>query len=743
MRLLRSLSVTSLILLAGACTDTPPLVAEISTVTPAALPELLEAELTLQGERLFIRTRTDFTQGTTEPVGAYRVALRGADGEVALPLLEHPNATTLRVGLPAGIGRGRYTLALTDPWERVVTVENAVRLMGPCEEPTGPAPGDPCDGADSDLCPDEVYECEGGVLVCVTGADAVEVCDGEDNDCNPATPDGAHEPTLGEGCEGPDGDLCADDTVVCEGGVLACATGPTNLELCDGQDNDCNPATADGAQDPEVGQLCEGTDSDLCLDDVTVCQAGAVVCDAGSNTPDLCNGVDDDCNPATPDGSGEPTLGNACDGSDLDACEEGTLICQGTAMVCDEAPEDYCGAAIKVGTFTKSTVTPGGPAVTQLVPHGLGRAPGALLFFSVGASNTNYAVSHLLSMGLVDETRSGARSHASSSSDDEDNAQTSRRYADAAMTFTDPDGVTLAEAQVTGWDATHFTLRWDVNDAAPRRIHFLALSSSVLRSRVVKWQLPPVNDSAAQTVTGVGFAPTTLLNLGSGAQLTAAPPATLTGDAFSFSASDDQAFDFTTSLVAGPDPNVSSYVAARRAQRTQRFVNSISTAGDVAKSADLTALTQDGFTLGWNVASGGPGRQSALALSGIRSRVVCFNRRTTPGAQSVTGFGFRPMAVLLASHQGVAGTDPLNHGHFGFGASDGVTSAAMAIAMEHGLSFSLVRSLDRDSAFVQVGPYGALEAEASLTAFASDGFDLDWTTVNGSPAQVCAVGFGP
>ncbi|MEE2643577.1 MAG: putative metal-binding motif-containing protein, partial [Myxococcota bacterium] len=43
--------------------------------------------------------------------------------------------------------------------------------------------------------------------------------------------------------------------------------------------------------------------------------------------PELCDGLDNDCNPVTLDGQGEPLLGEACDGEDLDLCPEGAWVC--------------------------------------------------------------------------------------------------------------------------------------------------------------------------------------------------------------------------------------------------------------------------------------------------------------------------------------------------------------------------------------------------------------------------------
>lgn len=125
---------------------------------------------------------------------------------------------------------------------------------------------------------------------------------------------------------------------------------PTGAEVCDGVDNDCNPQTADGSADPQLGTLCDGPDSDLCTEGTRSCVAGQLVCsDNTGSSVDLCNGVDDDCDAASADGSEDPLVGAACDGPDADLCLEGTRYCSVGALSCSDSTGDtveICGDAI-------------------------------------------------------------------------------------------------------------------------------------------------------------------------------------------------------------------------------------------------------------------------------------------------------------------------------------------------------------------------------------------------------------
>lgn len=162
-------------------------------------------------------------------------------------------------------------------------------------------------------------------------------CDGVDNDCNPATADGSGEAWFDTACDGSDTDLCEDGRMLCVFATQYCLeNGPDNVDFCDGIDNDCNPATPDGAHDPRVHVACDGTDPDRCTDGLTICASGTVTC--AETTPpgrvELCDGLDNDCNPGTPDGYSETLFGKSCSVG-VGACmQSSSYTCQAASMVC-------------------------------------------------------------------------------------------------------------------------------------------------------------------------------------------------------------------------------------------------------------------------------------------------------------------------------------------------------------------------------------------------------------------------
>ncbi len=217
-----------------------------------------------------------------------------------------------------------------------------------CRVESADGSGDPnlganCDGPDSDLCAEGTLSCAAAMLVCSdnTGS-TTDLCNNVDDDCDPSSPDGSEDPGVGVLCDGADGDLCTEGTMLCSGGGISCSdVTTTTVDLCNGTDDDCDPASADGSEDPQIGLSCDGPDGDLCAEGVRVCDLGNLLCtDETSTTIDICNGLDDDCDGSSADGSEDSLVGIACDGSDSDLCNEGLTECVATNVQCSDDSGD-------------------------------------------------------------------------------------------------------------------------------------------------------------------------------------------------------------------------------------------------------------------------------------------------------------------------------------------------------------------------------------------------------------------
>ncbi len=258
----------------------------------------------------------------------------------------------------------------------------------------GAPSGGACDGADADLCAEGTLLCAGGVLACSDAtADAAELCNGVDDDCRPATLDGAGDPALGTACDGADGDLCVEGVLGCSGGALVCSDATaTTLDVCNGLNDDCDAASDDGAEDPATGSACDGGDADLCAEGTRLCTGGALACsDATGDAVELCNGVDDDCDPATPDGSIDPMLGAACDGADGDLCVEGITICAGGASLCSDTSATSTESCNGSDDECNGVVDDGGAALCVLGPRVLVATCAGVAGCGIGACTGGFA----------------------------------------------------------------------------------------------------------------------------------------------------------------------------------------------------------------------------------------------------------------------------------------------------------------------------------------------------------------
>jgi len=202
-----------------------------------------------------------------------------------------------------------------------------------------------CGGDD---CDDNPNEC---------GADcnpqSQEVCDNFDNDCDTANNDGDDDPLLNQPCDGTDADLCAEGTYIgCSNAALVCDDNSSdNLELCDGTDNDCDTSNNDGDADPLLNQPCDGTDADLCFEGLlSQCIGGALVCDDNSSDNlEICDGADNDCDTSNIDGDEDTLIGQLCDGTDDDMCLEGKYThCASGALACDDNSSDDIEGLVSV-----------------------------------------------------------------------------------------------------------------------------------------------------------------------------------------------------------------------------------------------------------------------------------------------------------------------------------------------------------------------------------------------------------
>ncbi len=147
--------------------------------------------------------------------------------------------------------------------------------------------------------------CVAGALIdsCTPGVAAASdaTCDGIDDDCDGSDDNDfvVRATTCGVGA-------CADNagSVTCTAGAEIDSCDPlagATVEVCNTLDDDCDGDSDEGF---DVGAACDGDDADACATGVTVCGATfAAECDeTGAGEVEVCDGQDNDCDGDTDEG---------------------------------------------------------------------------------------------------------------------------------------------------------------------------------------------------------------------------------------------------------------------------------------------------------------------------------------------------------------------------------------------------------------------------------------------------------
>lgn len=234
-----------------------------------------------------------------------------------------------------------------------------------------------------------------------------------------------------------------------------------------------------------------------------------------------------------------------------------------------------------------------------------------------------------------------------------------------------------------------------------------------------------------KAVTGVGFQPKAIIFYGQRMSADGATSNSPNGDMLRFIGM------ATSSLAQGcvdtnDDFSAVGLTSAPQSSQCIRIRNALTV---LQFTASFTSMDADGFTVGFGTANATAYVVNFIALGGsdlTSATVKSLSTATATGAQAVTGVGFQPDAiVLITSETSLQVCGPT------LSVMTGASARGSISCQYDGTSVQYLRN---DKAFAQPAGNGTtVRREADLTSFDSDGFTLNWSTVQAASVTVFAL----
>jgi hypothetical protein len=408
----------------------------------------------------------------------------------------------------------------------------------------------------------------------------------------------------------------------------------------------------------------------------------------------------------------------------------------------DELPPEESAAAdvsVKVGSFTKQAGT-GAQSVT-----GLGFTPKALMIWTNNGTSLGRSDRFRFISGITDGTFS-VGFHAVS--DDNAAATTARRNYEEGVIWRSVSAANVLEdrATFTSFDADGFTINWATNSGSQAIVFYWAIGGSAVSADVGVFDSP--GSASVQSVTGIGFQPTTLLLFEMWDTATSSTDAYLNVPRMGWADSLRTGGTCTVASESAADPSNTVRLLSSTYPTRGIFSGSGGNPfGQIARIASIASYNADGFTIDYTlddvpVATG----TYYLALKGVTTTHGLITQPTTTGLQSVSVSG----TPILALFQSVGSADTesvVSESQYSFGASDGTDQASTWVGDLDNQATTVTARSNRDDTVVQcitpaaTGSSSTINALAAVSAFGSNAFQLNWSTVDSTQRKVIYLAF--
>lgn len=236
--------------------------------------------------------------------------------------------------------------------------------------------------------------------------------------------------------------------------------------------------------------------------------------------------------------------------------------------------------------------------------------------------------------------------------------------------------------------------------------------------------------SGTQIVTGVGFRPRLILQLG-------APSVAAQATAQMVAGAADSAFNQWSMTTRWNDADSSAPIVSHQFE-TSKLINRVSSAGVDGMNAAYLDATHDGFRLSITYNSIGATRAAFLCLAGddFRAKAGTFNVQTSTGVQSITGIGFLPKAYLLATNKSntTLGTDSSASARWTMGMASANDQWSIDTSASNGVPHSVVGGAETTHCLLRASSSSAYSIQAAHSSLDADGF-----SINVNPAAAAQV----
>lgn len=387
------------------------------------------------------------------------------------------------------------------------------------------------------------------------------------------------------------------------------------------------------------------------------------------------------------------------------------------------------------GSFSSPTSSPYTTTVSNL-----GFTPVAIILWSSTSNATGWTANDGVGMSFAAKNGSTMQFGCSTAAGQNGVTTTKEKstFGAAPVSQRDYTGtiqVNASDLQFSSSNNGQFTVTWSTHNYA-WKFHYLVLGGTDLTNAGVVSYLTPVG-AASKAVTGLGFKPDLVILITTGGY-------TSSGSIASVGAMDKDGNQWAVSSEGKGNIATSQ---TRRHQITTACTVNMQIGTTVGERAYYTSMDNDGFTVYYDVSSGGGGDTVyCLCLKGPQFKVGTFNKSTSaaPTTDQVTTTGIDPTAVIAATISSTASSSVQTGGRIMLGVSDGTGNHIVGGNKKNAVTTNVEYCYEQTAYSLAVADNDSQSTEATgtLGSFAAGSFTASWDTNTAVATQICYIAMG-